>query len=101
MSHPTCCCSVSLHRCDRCDLLVGLVGFHLMSVARTPDPSTPTRRISGLRARYRVNVHSEGPTYKRACVPLAPVLTWLLAHVDAGAARELRGRPKLSQLTTR
>ena len=23
MSHPTCCCSVSLDRCDRCDLLVG------------------------------------------------------------------------------
>ena len=37
MSHPTCCCSASLDRCDRCDLLVGLVGFHLMSVARTPD----------------------------------------------------------------
>ena len=37
MSHPTCCCSVSLGRCDRCDLLVGLEGFHLMSVARTPD----------------------------------------------------------------
>ena len=36
MSHPTC-CSVSLDRCDRCDLLVGLEGFHLMSVARTPD----------------------------------------------------------------
>ena len=36
MSHPTCCCSVSLDRCDRCDLLVGLEGFHLMSVARTP-----------------------------------------------------------------
>ena len=35
MSHPTCCCSVSLDRCDRCDLLVGLEGFHLMSVART------------------------------------------------------------------
>ena len=33
MSGPTCCC-VSL---DRCDLLVGLEGFHLMSVARTPD----------------------------------------------------------------
>ena len=30
---PTCCCSVSL---DRCDLLVDLEGFHLMSVARTP-----------------------------------------------------------------
>ena len=37
MSHPTCCCSVSLDRCDRCDLLVDLEGFHLMSVARTPD----------------------------------------------------------------
>ena len=37
MSHPTCCCFVSLDRCDRCDLLVGLEGFHLMSVARTPD----------------------------------------------------------------
>ena len=36
MSHPTCCCSVSLDRCDRCDLLVGLEGFHLMSVTRTP-----------------------------------------------------------------
>ena len=36
MSRPTCCC-VSLDRCDRCDLLVGLEGFHLMSVARTPD----------------------------------------------------------------
>ena len=37
MSHPTCCCSVSLGRCDRCDLLVGLEGFHLKSAARTPD----------------------------------------------------------------
>lgn len=37
MSHPTCCCSASLDRCDRCDLLVGLEGFHLMSVARTPQ----------------------------------------------------------------
>ena len=37
MSHPTCCCSVSLNRCDRYDLLVGLEGFHLMSVARTSD----------------------------------------------------------------
>ena len=37
VSHPTCCCSVSLDRCDRCDLLVDLEGFHLMSVARTPD----------------------------------------------------------------
>ena len=36
MSGPTCCCFVSLDRCDRCDLLVGLEGFHLMSVARTP-----------------------------------------------------------------
>ena len=36
VSHPPC-CSVSLDRCDRCDLLVGLEGFHLMSVARTPD----------------------------------------------------------------
>ncbi len=33
VSGSTCCC-VSL---DRCDLLVGLEGFHLMSVARTPD----------------------------------------------------------------
>ena len=33
MSHPTC-CSVSLDRCDRCDLLVGLEGFHLIAVAR-------------------------------------------------------------------
>ena len=37
MSDPTCCCSMSLDRCDRCDLLVGAEGFHLMSVARTPD----------------------------------------------------------------
>ena len=35
MFHPTCCCSVSLDRFDRCDLLVDLQGFHLMSVART------------------------------------------------------------------
>ena len=34
MSHPTCCCSASLDRCDRCDLLVGLEGFHLIAVAR-------------------------------------------------------------------
>ena len=34
MSHPTCCCSVSLDRCDRCDLLVDLEGFHLIAVAR-------------------------------------------------------------------
>jgi len=32
VSGPTCCCSVSL---DRCDLLVDLEGFHLISVART------------------------------------------------------------------
>ncbi len=37
MSHPTCCCSVSLDRCDRCDLLVDLEGFHLMSAVRTPQ----------------------------------------------------------------
>jgi len=36
VSGPTCCC-VSLDRRDRCDLLVGLEDFHLMSVARTPD----------------------------------------------------------------
>ena len=28
---------MSLDRCDRYDLLVGMEGFHLMSVARTPD----------------------------------------------------------------
>ena len=32
---PTCCCSESLDRCGRCDLLFDLEGFHLMSVART------------------------------------------------------------------
>ena len=37
MSHPTCCCSVPLDGCDRCDLLVDLEGFHLMSAVRTPD----------------------------------------------------------------
>ena len=37
MSHPTCCCSASLDRCDRCDLLVGLEGFHLTGVARPSD----------------------------------------------------------------
>ena len=37
MSHPACCWAVSLDRCDRCDLLVDLAGFHLMGVARTPD----------------------------------------------------------------
>ena len=26
VSHLSCCCSVSLDRCDRCDLLVGLEG---------------------------------------------------------------------------
>ena len=34
MSDPTCCCCVSLDRCDRCDLLVGLEGFDLIAVAR-------------------------------------------------------------------
>ena len=34
VSHPTCCCSASLDRCDRCDLLVGLEGSHLVAVAR-------------------------------------------------------------------
>ena len=34
MSDLTCCCSVSLGRCDRCDQLVGLEGFHLVCVAR-------------------------------------------------------------------
>ena len=34
VSGPTCCCSASLDRCDRCDLLVGLEGFHLIAVAR-------------------------------------------------------------------
>ena len=34
VSHPACCCSVSLDRCDRRDLLVGLEGFHLVAVAR-------------------------------------------------------------------
>ena len=34
MSHPTCCCSVLLDRCGRCDLLVGLEGFHLVAAAR-------------------------------------------------------------------
>ena len=33
MSLPAC-YSVSLDRCDRCDLLVGLEGFHLIAVAR-------------------------------------------------------------------
>ena len=37
VSHSACCCSVSFGRCDRCDLLVDLEGFHLMGVARTPD----------------------------------------------------------------
>ena len=37
MSHPTCCCSVLLDRCDRCDLLVGLEGLHLMRVSRIPS----------------------------------------------------------------
>ena len=34
MSHPTCCCSVSLGRCGRGDLLVDLEVFHLVAVAR-------------------------------------------------------------------
>ena len=33
MSHPTC-CSASLDRCDRCDLLVDLESFYLIAVAR-------------------------------------------------------------------
>lgn len=33
MSQPTC-CPVSLGCCDRCDLLAGLEGFHLIAVAR-------------------------------------------------------------------
>ena len=38
MPHPTYYCwPASLDRCDRCDLLVNLEGFHLMSVARTPQ----------------------------------------------------------------
>ena len=37
MSPPTCCCSVSLGRCDRRDLLVDLEGFHPMIVVRTPN----------------------------------------------------------------
>lgn len=37
MSPPTCCCSVSLGRCDRHDLLVDLEGFHPMIVVRTPN----------------------------------------------------------------
>ena len=34
MSRPTCCCCVLLGRCGRCDLLVGLEGFHLVAAAR-------------------------------------------------------------------
>lgn len=37
MSDPTCCCSASLESCDRCDLLVGLEGFHLMGVISTQE----------------------------------------------------------------
>ena len=33
MSHPTC-CSVSLGRCDRCDLLIDLEGFQLAAATR-------------------------------------------------------------------
>ena len=36
VSHPPCWC-VSLDRCDRCDLLVGLEGFYLTSVARSQE----------------------------------------------------------------
>ena len=70
MSHPTCCCSVSLDRCDRCDLLVGLEGFHLMSVARTPgasgrpgdplgDPTVALRRSHHCRIGPPVRNHVE------------------------------------------
>lgn len=34
MSHPTCYCSVSLDRCNRCDLLIDIEGFHPFSIAR-------------------------------------------------------------------
>ena len=34
VSHPTYCWPVSLDRCDRCDLLVDLEGFHLVAAAR-------------------------------------------------------------------
>ena len=34
MSHAPCCCSVWLGRCGRCDLLVDLEGFRLVSAAR-------------------------------------------------------------------
>ena len=34
MSHPTCCCSVSLDRCDRCDLLVDVKGFHPIAITQ-------------------------------------------------------------------
>jgi len=34
VSHPVCCCSVLLGRYGRCDLLVGLEGFHLVAAAR-------------------------------------------------------------------
>ena len=40
---PTCCCFVSLDRCDRCDLLVVLEGFHLVSVARRECGLVPDR----------------------------------------------------------
>ena len=33
MSHATCCC-VSLGRCDRCDLLVDVKGFHPIAITR-------------------------------------------------------------------
>ena len=56
----------------------------------------PTCRTSGKRARYRVYAHSEEPTCKRASVPLAPVLTRLLAHVEAGAAARRAAAPAVT-----
>lgn len=32
MPHPTCACPAALDRCTRCDLLLGLAGFHLLAV---------------------------------------------------------------------
>lgn len=34
MLNSTCACPVALDRCDRCDLLLGLPGLHLISVDR-------------------------------------------------------------------
>ena len=39
VSHPTCCCSVSLDRCDRCDLLVG--ANPSTNASRVKDNSPP------------------------------------------------------------